>query len=90
MAPKRQRTSRSSSSSIYDHSRFVSEEASECFHNSLVNKKLIPERGLGPQKLNGIKIRRMIQERGWGILTTQSEAAVVAIVRNSMLMQRRQ
>lgn len=83
MAPKRHRGEGSSSGAArsYDHTKFVSEAASERFHAYLISNNLILERGLVLFQYNGRVIRNMIAERGWETLTTQPEAVRVVIVK---------
>lgn len=83
MAPKRHRGEGSSSGAArtYDHTKFVSEAASERFHAYLISNNLILERGLVLFEYNGRVIRNMIAERGWETLTTQPEAVRVVIVK---------
>lgn len=65
MSTKRQRGKSSKSSKAYDKKKFVSEDATGRFHNVLVHKTLVLERGLKPHEALSGKMAAMIIERGW-------------------------
>lgn len=79
MAPKRHRAS--TSSELFDRHRFVDIEASKRYHESVVKRNLIPERGLKPCCSNQREIFLIIRDQGWEDFVKQPEAAVVSLVR---------
>lgn len=67
MASKRQRGNNSRSSQAHDHSRFVSAEASERFHNILAGKTFVLEKGLRPDETQDGEMGIMVAD-GIGLM----------------------
>lgn len=57
MASKRQRGEGSRVARTYDHDKFTSIEATDYYHNALVGKSFVLERGLRPMKHKRGKLR---------------------------------
>ena len=83
MAPKKQKTIAGSSSSptrTFDKRKFVNTEAANKFDKVLIDRPLVPERGLDPGFRDGEMVQ-MIREIRWGRFTFHPEPACTAIVK---------
>ena len=86
MGPKKTIASkrpRASSSTKFDHSRFVSVEAEANFHASITKRSGIKERGfeLDSENSRTEGFYKTIQERGWQLFCRHPKAAAMMVVR---------
>ena len=85
MGPKKSIASkcpRASSSTEFDHNRFVSATAEECFQTSITRRSRIKERGfeLDSENSKTEGFYKTIQERGWQLFCRHPKAAAMTVV----------